>query len=110
MESEQLEDALSILDKYRDGGSEDDYAEVVDLCTEVKDIGEFSTKVASSEIRGLVEQLENENNFDRQTLVKYLSPDTMAFFQSLFSAPSDEYTYQLERRLHESESLGFSEV
>ena len=50
MESEQLEDALSILDKYRDGGSEDDYAEVVDLCTEVKDIGEFSTEVASSEI------------------------------------------------------------
>ena len=52
----------------------------------------------------LVEQLEHENNFNRQTLVKYLSPDTMAFFQSLFSAPSDEYTYQLERRLHESES------
>ena len=39
MESEQLEDALSVLDRFRDGGAEDDYAEVVDLCTEVKDIG-----------------------------------------------------------------------
>ena len=40
MESEQLEDALSVLDQYRDGGTEDDYGEVVDLLTDVKNIGQ----------------------------------------------------------------------
>ena len=41
MESEQLEDALSVLDQYRDGGTEDEYGEVVDLLTDVKNIGQF---------------------------------------------------------------------
>ena len=88
MESEQLEDALSILDQYRNEASEDDYGEVVDLCTEIKDI---------------VEQLESENNFNRATLVKYLSNETLGFFQSLFAPNDNEYIYQLECKLGESE-------
>ena len=55
----------------------------------------------------LVEELERENDFDRQTLVKYLSSDTVNFFTSLFgplcTRGGEEYIYQLEARVREAD-------
>ena len=128
MESEQLEDALSVLDQYRDGGTEDDYGEVVDLLTDVKNIGQFllfwfcrvrkldcvTLKVftlwtlrfgENFELKFSVEELESENTFNRMTLVKYLSHDTIVFFQSLFARNENDYIYQLECKLQGADNF-----
>ena len=52
-----------------------------------------------------VEELESENTFNRMTLVKYLSHDTIVFFQSLFARNESDYIYQLECKLQGADNF-----